>query len=136
MKHLSGFSPLAEAYDGFVLDLWGVIHDGVNPLPGAIDTLTRMRALGKRSVLLSNAPRRAWAAQKLMRGMGIADDLYDGILTSGEAVWMTLKDRPDAWWQTRLTGANRRQPERDDDCSTSRRAKKSTAVSSNMPPPM
>lgn len=98
MKHYSGFGPLAEQYDGFVLDLWGVIHDGVNPLPGAVDTLTRMRAMGKRSVLLSNAPRRAWAAQKLMRGMGIPDDLYDGILTSGEAVWMTLCERPDAWW--------------------------------------
>ena len=28
MQHLSGFAPLAERYDGFVLDLWGVIHDG------------------------------------------------------------------------------------------------------------
>lgn len=98
MKQLPGFSSLAAQYDGFILDLWGVIHDGVNPLPGAIDTLTRLRALGKKSVLLSNAPRRAWAAQQLMRGMGIADDLYDGILTSGEAVWLTLRDRPDAWW--------------------------------------
>ena len=70
MKQLPGFSSLAAQYDGFILDLWGVIHDGVNPLPGAIDTLTRLRALGKKSVLLSNAPRRAWAAQQLMRGMG------------------------------------------------------------------
>lgn len=98
MKHFSGFAPLAEQYDGFILDLWGVIHDGVNPLPGAVDTLTRLRAMGKRSVLLSNAPRRAWAAQASMRNMGIGDDLYDGILTSGEAVWLALRDRPDGWW--------------------------------------
>jgi HAD superfamily hydrolase (TIGR01459 family) len=55
--------------------------------------------MGKRSVLLSNAPRRAWAAEKLMRGMGIPDTLYDGILTSGEAVWLHLRDRPDTWWR-------------------------------------
>jgi HAD superfamily hydrolase (TIGR01459 family) len=113
MKHFSGFAPIAEQYDGFILDLWGVIHDGVNPLPGAINTLTRMRALGKKSVLLSNAPRRAWAAQKLMRGMGIADDLYDGILTSGEAVWLTLRDRPDAWWHALGTRVFHLGPERD-----------------------
>ena len=113
MKYLNGFRPLAEQYDGFVLDLWGVIHDGVHPLPGAIDTLTRMRALGKRSVLLSNAPRRAWAAQKLMRGMGIPDDLYDGILTSGEAVWLTLRERPDAWWHALGQRVFHLGPERD-----------------------
>ncbi len=113
MKHLPGFGPLAERYDGFVLDLWGVIHDGVHPLPGSVDTLRRMRALGKRSVLLSNAPRRSWAAQKLMRGMGITDDLYDGILTSGEAVWMALRDRPDAWWQALGMRVFHLGPERD-----------------------
>jgi len=113
MKFHDGFAPLAAAYDGFVLDLWGVIHDGVNPLPGAVDTLRRMRALGKRSVLLSNAPRRAWAAQNLMRGMGIPDDLYDGILTSGEAVWMTLRERPDAWWTALGARVFHLGPERD-----------------------
>lgn len=113
MKHLSGFAALAKKYDGFILDLWGVIHDGVNPLPGAIDTLTRLRALGKRSVLLSNAPRRAWAAQASMRGMGIPENLYDGILTSGEAVWMALRDRPDAWWTALGTRVFHLGPERD-----------------------
>ena len=38
MQHLSGFAPLADRYDGFVLDLWGVIHDGVNAFPHAVDT--------------------------------------------------------------------------------------------------
>ena len=113
MMHLPGFAALATQYDGFILDLWGVIHDGVNPLPGAIDTLTRLRALGKRSVLLSNAPRRAWAAQESMRGMRIADDLYDGILTSGEAVWLALRDRPDGWWSALGSRVYHLGPERD-----------------------
>ena len=33
MQHLSGFAPLCPRYDGFILDLWGVIHDGVTPIP-------------------------------------------------------------------------------------------------------
>jgi len=97
-ERLEGIAPLAERFDGFILDLWGVVHDGVKPYPGAVDCLARLKALGKRSVLLSNAPRRAWAAQAAMRAMGIADDLYDGILTSGEAVHIALRDRTDPWF--------------------------------------
>ncbi|MCU0985024.1 MAG: TIGR01459 family HAD-type hydrolase [Acetobacteraceae bacterium] len=95
---LDRFAPLAERFDGFILDLWGVVHDGVKPYPGAVDCLARLKAAGKRCVLLSNAPRRAGAAQAAMRAMGIADDLYAGILTSGEAVHIALRDRDDPWF--------------------------------------
>ena len=76
MQHLAGFAPLADRYDGFVLDLWGVIHDGVKAFPHAIDSLRRLRAMGKRTLLLSNVPRPNNAAQALMQRMGIPDDLY------------------------------------------------------------
>ncbi len=98
MEHLPGFAPLADRFDGFVLDLWGVIHDGVNAFPHAVDCLTRLRAAGKRTLLLSNVPRPNDAAQALMRQMGIADDLYTDILTSGEAVRRALQRPPDLWW--------------------------------------
>ena len=39
MEHLHNFAPLAERYDGFILDLWGVIHDGVNAFPHAVECL-------------------------------------------------------------------------------------------------
>ena len=98
MEHLPGFAPLAERYDGFILDLWGVIHDGVNAFPHAVDCLARLRETGKRTLLLSNVPRPNDAAQALMRRMGIPDDLYTDILTSGEAVRRALRDPPDLWW--------------------------------------
>jgi HAD superfamily hydrolase (TIGR01459 family) len=100
MEHLAGFAPLAPRYDGFILDLWGVIHDGVRPYPGAVDCLTRLGAAGKRRALLSNGPRRNHVIQGAMRAMGIADNLYDAILTSGEATWRALHRRPDAWLQS------------------------------------
>jgi HAD superfamily hydrolase (TIGR01459 family) len=93
MHHLDAFAPLAARYDGFVLDLWGVIHDGVTPYPGAIDCLRRLRDAGKRAVLLSNAPRRAHAAAAMLRAMGIDDDFYTGIVTSGEVTHLLLRDR-------------------------------------------
>lgn len=98
MEHLTGFASLAARYDGFVLDLWGVIHDGVNAFPHAVETLGHLRAAGKRTLLLSNVPRPNDAVQAMMRRMGIEDGLYTDILTSGEAVRRALISPPDLWW--------------------------------------
>jgi HAD superfamily hydrolase (TIGR01459 family) len=98
MEHLCGFAPLASRYDGFILDLWGVVHDGVTAFPHAVECLRRLRAAGKRTLLLSNAPRSNEAVRALMRTMGIDDDLYSGLLTSGEAVRQALAHPPDLWW--------------------------------------
>ena len=93
MEHHQRFADLAGRYDGFIVDLWGVVHDGVSPYPGAVDCLTRLRDLGKTVVLLSNAPRRSHAAAAGMRAMGIADALYTGLITSGEVTHRLLRDR-------------------------------------------
>ena len=98
MTAYEGMAALADRYDGFILDLWGVIHDGVNPYEGAGDCLRHLRDAGKRCVLLSNAPRRSFAAEAMLRRMGLAADLYTGILTSGEAVHLALQRRTDPWF--------------------------------------
>jgi HAD superfamily hydrolase (TIGR01459 family) len=98
MQHLTHLRDVAPRYGGFIIDLWGVVHDGVRPYPGAVACLQALRDAGKPLVLLSNAPRRAEAAQESMRAMGIADDLYTDLLTSGEAVHLALRDRIDPWF--------------------------------------
>jgi HAD superfamily hydrolase (TIGR01459 family) len=98
MIDASGMAALASQYDGFILDLWGVIHDGVQPYPGAADCLGRLRDAGKRCVLLSNAPRRSFAAEAMLRDMGLGPELYAGLLTSGEAVHLALHERTDPWF--------------------------------------
>ncbi len=99
MEHLAHFAPLALRYDGFICDLWGVIHDGITPYPGARDVLMRLQEAGKRVVLLSNAPRRAAIAAAAMTAMGLEPGLYNGIMTSGEATWLALRDRPEPWFE-------------------------------------
>lgn len=90
---MSGFGQLAEQYDGFIIDLWGVVHNGVRLLPGVLDTLSRLRALGKRVVFLTNAPRRVQSVSHRLASLGVTPDLYDGIMSSGEAVHLGLRER-------------------------------------------
>jgi HAD superfamily hydrolase (TIGR01459 family) len=92
---MSGFAALAENYDGFIIDLWGVVHNGVTPYPGVIDCLSQLRARHKRVVFLSNAPRRAAAVGSALAAMGVTPEFYDGIMSSGEAVHTALRDRAD-----------------------------------------
>jgi HAD superfamily hydrolase (TIGR01459 family) len=94
---LAGIAPLVARYDAFILDLWGTVHDGIAPLPGALDALERLHRLGKRVLLLSNAPRRNHAVLTLIRRVGVPDALYDAILSSGEAAYLALRDRTDPW---------------------------------------
>jgi HAD superfamily hydrolase (TIGR01459 family) len=110
---LSGIAQIADRYEGLVLDLWGVIHDGRTPYPGVTETLARLRQVGVKVVMLSNAPRRASAVMEGMTAMGIGRELYDDVLSSGEIAWLALKRRTDA----ALRGFGRRclhiGPERD-----------------------
>jgi HAD superfamily hydrolase (TIGR01459 family) len=97
MIMLDGIAPLAARYDGFILDLWGVVHDGRKPYPGVADALGRLVGMGKRVAFLSNAPRRAPVVDALLTGMGLDRALWHGTMTSGELAWLHLKnrDRPD-----------------------------------------
>ncbi len=98
MTPYSGMAALADRYDGFILDLWGVIHDGVRPYEGAANCLQQLQDAGKRCVLLSNAPRRSAAVERMLGSMGLLPSLYNGVLTSGEAVHLALRDRSDPWF--------------------------------------
>lgn len=98
---LAGLSDVAQRYDGFLLDLWGCIHDGVAPFPHVEGALGRLGAAGKRRLVLSNAPRRAAAVAESMTRIGVKPGLYDAVLSSGEATWQALAHRDDVW-HTRL----------------------------------
>jgi HAD superfamily hydrolase (TIGR01459 family) len=112
---MSGFASLAAAYDGFIVDLWGVVHDGVKPYPGVIDCLAQLRRLNRRVVFLSNAPRRAAAIGRTLEGMGIGPEFYDGIMSSGEAVYLALRDRTEPEFAALGTSLYHLGPERDRD---------------------
>lgn len=100
-KPIEGLSEVFGSYDGFILDLWGVVHDGVKPSPGTIPALQAMKKIRKKVWLLSNAPRRSSIVAGSLAQMGIVPDLYNGLLTSGEASWQALQDRLLAKWGRR-----------------------------------
>jgi glycerol 3-phosphatase-2 len=76
---------LVDRYEGFILDLDGVVYRGDHPIPGAADAIDALRERGRRIVFLTNNSARtpAQVAEKLA-GMGIRSD-PDEVVTSAQA---------------------------------------------------
>jgi len=89
----AGLGAVAARFDGFLVDQWGVLHDGVTPYPGARDCLERLAALGKPVVVLSNSGRRAAPNRRVMAEIGFPETSYTALVSSGEVVWEAFKDR-------------------------------------------
>jgi HAD superfamily hydrolase (TIGR01459 family) len=99
LRLYDGMRDLAPRYDGFILDLWGVVHDGVAPFPGVLDCMERLVAAKKRVVLLSNAPRRADDVIRRIAKIGVPKALYHGLMSSGEEAWQHLSRRDDPFYR-------------------------------------
>ncbi len=86
---LDGISDVVHHHDWFVVDQWGVLHDGHAPHPGAIDALRRLREVGP-VALVSNTSRRVSDAEAVLQFLGFSPDLYDACFTAGElaAGWL------------------------------------------------
>ena len=98
IQRLTGIAELAPRYDGFILDLWGVVHDGTKPLPGAVACMRRLIEGGKRVTLLSNAPRRAEDVVRRIEQIGGPRDCYNHVMSSGEETWQYLRRRDDPFY--------------------------------------
>ena len=108
-----GLSQLAGRYDAFIVDLWGVMHNGVRAFPEAVACLGELRRRDKRVVILSNAPRRADEVTMRNAEMGIAPELADAVMSSGEDAWRHLATRPDPWYRALGRRCYHLGPERD-----------------------
>ena len=86
MQFLASINDITEHYDAFLLDLWGVIHDGQTLYPGVRERIFALHEAGKKIIFLSNAPRRAHKAAEVLAKFGIDESLYDHVITSGEAM--------------------------------------------------
>jgi HAD superfamily hydrolase (TIGR01459 family) len=113
MKQLGGLREIAPSYDAFILDLWGLIHDGETAYAPAANTLRALTAAGKKTLLLSNAPRRAQPLIEGLARMGIPRTLYGEVLSSGDATRTALIERIDPFFAALGRRAYHLGPERD-----------------------
>ncbi|MBP7251866.1 MAG: TIGR01459 family HAD-type hydrolase [Alphaproteobacteria bacterium] len=94
-----GLSKIADRYEAFVFDLWGVLHDGTALFAGVLPVFAGLRAAGKKIGILSNSPRPVvFAAANIANKFSLRQgEHYDALLTSGQLAYEALQERGDAW---------------------------------------
>lgn len=90
-------APLLTEAKGAIVDLWGVVHNGVAAFPASLDALARFRE-GRAApvVLVSNAPRPQQLVYQQLDRLGVPRGLYDAVVTSGDAARDALAGRAGA----------------------------------------
>ncbi|MFH1158631.1 MAG: TIGR01459 family HAD-type hydrolase [Pseudomonadota bacterium] len=84
---------MMDSYDGFILDQWGVLHNGLAPYDGAIDALNHLKHRKKQVVILSNSAKRAKDNVERLKKLGIRPGQYKGVVSAGEVTWQGLKEQ-------------------------------------------
>jgi HAD superfamily hydrolase (TIGR01459 family) len=87
---LSSLAEVSGQYDVLYCDLWGCLHDGKRPFPGAVAALRAFRAQGGVVLLLTNAPRPKPSVMRQLNSIGVPQDCYDEVVSSGDAAQYAL----------------------------------------------
>ncbi|OCP09349.1 MULTISPECIES: TIGR01459 family HAD-type hydrolase [unclassified Ensifer] len=95
VKTIAGLAEIADRYDAFLIDQFGVLRDGRGPYPGAAETLVRLKQAGKRVIILSNSGKRSAENDRRLADLGFVAGSWDWFLTSGEVAWQILKREGD-----------------------------------------
>jgi HAD superfamily hydrolase (TIGR01459 family) len=94
LRFVEGLRDLVGSVDVLLSDIWGVVHNGLVAFPEACEALHRFRAQGGTVILITNAPRPADSVRRQLHKLGVADEIYDAIVSSGDLTRHFVAGRP------------------------------------------
>jgi HAD superfamily hydrolase (TIGR01459 family) len=94
LRFVERLQDLIGGVDVVLSDIWGVVHNGLEAFPQACEALHTFRRHGGTVILITNAPRPADSVQRQLRKLGVADDTYDAIVSSGDLTRHYVADHP------------------------------------------
>ena len=94
LRFVEGLRDLVGGLEVVLSDIWGVVHNGLVAFPEACAALHTFRKQGGTVILITNAPRPADSVQRQLRKLGVADDTYDAIVSSGDLTRQFVADHP------------------------------------------
>ena len=91
MKKLNHLAEIYKNYDTYIIDLWGVVHNGIKLNIKAIEVIKNLIKENKKVVFLSNAPRPSKDIKIFLQELKMEDQYLQNIITSGEAAMLALQ---------------------------------------------
>ncbi|WP_024514093.1 TIGR01459 family HAD-type hydrolase [Bradyrhizobium sp. Tv2a-2] len=84
LRFVERLRDVTDGVDVLLSDIWGVVHNGLEAFSEACEALRNHRSRGGTVILITNAPRPADSVQRQLRKLGVADETYDAIVSSGD----------------------------------------------------
>jgi HAD superfamily hydrolase (TIGR01459 family) len=94
LRFVERLRDLVDGVQVILSDIWGVVHNGLESFPEACEALHTCRQRGATVILITNAPRPADSVQRQLRKLGVADETYDAIVSSGDLTRNFVADHP------------------------------------------
>jgi HAD superfamily hydrolase (TIGR01459 family) len=93
-KRIEGLGDVIGDYDVVLSDVWGVVHNGVRAFQQSCAALAAARRSGATVVLITNSPRPSPGVIQQLGTLGVADETYDRVVTSGDVTRDLMVDAP------------------------------------------
>jgi len=89
-KIINNISEIYFKYDLFILDQWGVMHDGLKGYDHAIYSVNQLVDKNKKLIIISNSSKRKISSTERLKSLGFNKNHFVEVITSGEMIWQEL----------------------------------------------
>ena len=93
MIFLNSISEIINKYENYIIDQWGVMHNGVIGYKHAIETINFLKKKNKNLFIISNSSKRQKSSKEKLPKLGFDEKSFIKILTSGEMIWHTVHQK-------------------------------------------
>ena len=90
-KIIKTIGDIISLYDVFILDQWGVMHDGYNGYDHAINSVEKLIKENKKLIIISNSSKRKTSSISRLKSLGFDKNHFIEVMTSGEMIWQEIE---------------------------------------------
>ena len=96
-KIIDSISNILPFYDVFILDQWGVMHDGNFGYEHAIKSVEKLIKENKKLIIISNSSKRKMSSINRLKSLGFDKKHFIEVMTSGEMIWQEISNSIDSY---------------------------------------
>ena len=93
MKKIKSIDEIINDYDNFIIDQWGVMHDGTFGYEHAFNSINLLNSNNKNLFIISNSSKRSKSSIDRLPKLGFKKNSFINTVTSGEMIWQLLKKK-------------------------------------------
>ena len=90
MKEIDSIREIVDMYDNFIIDQWGVMHDGNKGYSCALKAIEYLEKKNKNLIIISNSSKRKHSSINKLPNLGFKKNSFSEVITSGEMIWRTI----------------------------------------------